>query len=314
MAPQPRPKARTVSGPDTRSRRQLALMLAPYLIGLVGLVLVPAVVTLALAFTEYDLLRPPTWAGLDNFTALVDDPIFRVALLNSVVFALVAVPLRVLLALGLALLLHRRAAGTGTARTAALLPTAVPEIAYGLLWLWLFNPLYGPINQLLRIGGEQGLTVLGRTPPQWLTDPTSARAGIILMSLFTMGETFVVLLAARRALPRDVYEMAAIEDATGWDVFRRVTLPLMAPVLALLAVRDAIASLHFTFVPAFVVTDGGPPPYATTYLSLFVYQTGFEYLRYGYAAAATLVMMLLTVAAVLVQWRLIRRYRRFYRL
>ncbi|TCC00658.1 sugar ABC transporter permease [Micromonospora zingiberis] len=287
-------------------------MLAPYLVGLVGLVLLPALVTLALAFTEYDLLRPPSWAGLDNFVGLTEDPIFRVALLNSVVFALVAVPLRVLLALGLALLLHRRAVGVGTARTTVLLPTAVPEIAYGLLWLWLFNPLYGPINQLLRIGGEHGLTVLGRTPPQWLTDPTSARAGIILMSLFTMGETFVVLLAARRALPRDVYELAAIEDATGWDVFRRVTLPLMAPVLALLAVRDAIASLHFTFVPAFVVTDGGPPPYSTTYLSLFVYQTGFEYLRYGYAAAATLVMMVLTLAAVLVQWRLIRRYRGRY--
>ncbi|PZF99064.1 carbohydrate ABC transporter permease [Micromonospora deserti] len=289
-------------------------MLAPYLVGLVGLVLLPAAVTLALAFTEYDLLRPPTWVGLDNVTALLDDPVFRVSLTNSLVFALVAVPLRVLLALGLALLLHRRAPGVGTARAAAVLPAAVPEIAYGLLWLWLLNPLYGPINQLLRTGGENGLTALGRTPPQWLTDPTDARAAIILMSLFTMGETFVVLLAARRALPRDVYEMAALEDATGWDVFRRVTLPLMAPVLALLAVRDAIASLHFSFVPAFVVTDGGPPPYATTYLSLFVYRTAFEYLRYGYAAAATLVMMLLTVAAVVVQWRVFRRYRAFYRL
>ena len=300
--------------PDPRSRRQLAMMLAPYLIGLLALILLPAVITLALAFTEYDLLRPPRWAGLANFSELVRDPIFRVALTNSLMFALVAVPLRVLLALGLALLLHRRALGVGSARSAALLPTAVPEIAYGLLWLWLLNPLYGPINQLLRTGGENGLTMLGRTPPQWLTDPTDARAAIIAMSLFTMGETFVVLLAARRSLPRDVYEMAALEDATGWDVFRRVTLPLMAPVLGLLLVRDAVQSLHFTFVPALVVTDGGPPPYATTYLSLFVYRNGFEYLRYGYAAAATLVMIALTVAAVVVQWRLIRRYRAFYRL
>ncbi|WP_018720252.1 carbohydrate ABC transporter permease [Salinispora fenicalii] len=289
-------------------------MLAPYLVGLVGLVLFPAAVTLALAFTEYDLVNPPSWAGLANVSELVTDPVFRVALTNSLVFALVAVPLRVLLALGLALLLHRRSFGVRPARVAALLPTAVPEIAYGLLWLWLFNPLYGPINQLLRVGGENGLTVLGRTPPQWLTDPTDARAAIILMSVFTMGETFVVLLAARWALPTDVYEVAALEDATGWDVFRRVTLPLMAPVLALLVVRDLIASLHFSFVPAFVVTDGGPPPYATTYLSLFIYRTGFEYLRYGYAAAATLVMMLLTVAAVVLQWRLFRRYRAFYRL
>lgn len=287
-------------------------MLAPYLLGLVGLVLIPFVVTLALAFADYDLVRPPTWAGLRNFVDLAADPIFRTAIVNSLVFAAVAVPLRVLIALGLALLLHRRAAAVGTARTSAVMPTAVPEIAYGLLWLWLFNPLYGPINQLLRTGGENGLTVLGRTPPQWLTDPTDARAAIIIMSLFTIGETFVILLAARRVLPREVYELAAIEDATGWDVFRRITLPLMAPVLALLLLRDAILSFQFSFVPALVVTDGGPPPYSTTYLSLFVYRNAFEYLRYGYAAAATLVMLLLTLVTVVVQWRLIRRYGRLY--
>jgi multiple sugar transport system permease protein len=287
-------------------------MLAPYLVGLVVLVLAPFAVTLALAFTDYDLIRPPVWTGADNVIELAGDPIFRTALVNSLVFAAVAVPLRLLVALGLALLLHHRSAVVGTARTAAVLPSAVPEIAYGLLWLWLLNPLYGPINQILRIGGTNGLTAFGRTPPQWLTDPTDARAAIILMSLFTIGETFVILLAARRALPRDVYELAALEDATAWDVVRRVTLPLIAPVLGLLLIRDAIQSLQFSFVPSLVVTDGGPPPYATTYVPLFAYRTAFEYLRYGYAAAATLAMLLLTVAAVAVQWRLLRRYRRLY--
>jgi multiple sugar transport system permease protein len=120
---------------------------------------------------------------------------------------------------------------------------------------------------------------------------------------------FVILLAARRLLPREAYELAAIEDATTWDVLRRVTLPLMAPVLALLLVRDTVQSFQYSFVPTLVVTEGGPPPYATTHLSLFIYRNAFEYLRYGYAAAATLVMLALTVAAVFVQWRLIRRYR-----
>ncbi|MQA25154.1 MAG: ABC transporter permease subunit [Micromonosporaceae bacterium] len=287
-------------------------MLTPYLIGLVALVLVPAGVTVAMAFAEYDLIGAPRWTGLANLVELARDDAFRTALVNSLVFALVAVPLRLAIALGLALLLHRRAFGVGTARTSAAMPTAAPEIAYGLLWLWLFNPLHGPVNQLLRVGGENGLTVLGRTPPQWLTDPTDARAAIIILSLFTIGESFIILLAARAALPPEAYELAAIEDATGWDVFRRVTLPLMAPVLGLLLLRDTIASLQFSFVPALVVTDGGPPPYATTYLSLFVYRNAFEYLRYGYAAAATLVMLAITALAVLVQWRLIRRYRRWY--
>ncbi|MEH1128449.1 carbohydrate ABC transporter permease [Micromonospora sp. CPCC 206061] len=284
-------------------------MLAPYAVGLVALVLLPAAATLVLAFADYDLVQPPQWTGTENFTELAGDGIFRTALFNSLVFAAVAVPLRLLIALGLALLLHRRARGVGTARTAAALPAAVPEVAYGLLWLWLFNPLYGPINQLLRVGGENGLTALGRTPPQWLTDPTDARAAIIIMSLFTVGESFLVLLAARLVLPPEVYELAAVEDATGWDVFRRITLPLIAPVLGLLLVRDTILSFQVSFVPALVVTDGGPPPYATTYLSLFVYRNAFEYLRYGYASAATMVMLVLTVAAVILQWRLLRRWR-----
>ena len=294
---------------DSRDRRALVLMLAPYLIGLVCLVLVPFLVTLGMAFADYDLVRAPSWIGLANFVELAGDPIFRTALGNSLIFAAIAVPLRLALALGLALVLHRRATAVGTARASAMLPYAVPEVAYGLLWLWLFNPIYGPINQLLRVGGENGQTIFGRTPPQWLTDPVDARAAIILMSLFTIGEIFVIVLVTRRALPDEVYELAAIEDATGWDVLRRITLPLMAPVLALLALRDVILSLQISFVPALVVTDGGPPPYATTTVSLFVYRNAFEYLRYGYAAAATAIMLLLTLAAVGLQWRLIRRLR-----
>jgi multiple sugar transport system permease protein len=297
---------------ERRERAQVALMLGPYVLGLGLLMVVPAVVTVSLAFTEYDLLRPARWVGLDNLVELAGDDIFRRSLRNSLTFALAAVPLRLLAALGLALLLHRRARLVGTARTVAALPTAVPEVAYGLLWLWLLNPLYGPVNLLLRVGGDNGLTVFGRTPPQWMTDPNGARAAIVLLSVFTIAEAFVVLLTARQALPGEVYELAAVEDATGWDVFRRVTLPLLAPVLLLLLLRDTILSLQLSFIPALVVTQGGPPPYATTYVSLFVYRNAFEYLRYGYAAAASLVMLVLTALVVLAQWRLVVRYRRAY--
>ena len=139
--------------------------------------------------------------------------------------------------------------------------------------------------------------------------PNDARAAIIVMSLFTIGEMFVILVAARHALPRDAYELAEIEDATGWDIFRRITLPLLTPVLGLLLIRDTIMSLQLSFTPALVVTKGGPPPHSTTYLSLFVYRNAFEYLRYGYAAAATVIMLALTVVAVLIQARLLRRAR-----
>jgi multiple sugar transport system permease protein len=292
-------------------RRQIALLLAPYVFGLTVLVALPAVVTFALAFAEYDLLRSPEFVGFGNFRELAGDDVFAIALKNSLVFAAIAVPLRLLGALGLALLLHRRFSGVGAYRSAAVLPTVVPDIAYGLLWLWLFNPLYGPINVLLRWQGDSPTTTAwGVQPPQWLTHPNDARAAIIIMSLFTIGEGFVILLVTRQGLPSELYDLAALEDATAWGVFRRVTLPLMAPVLLLLLARDTIFSLQLTFVPALVVTEGGPPPYATTYVPLFVYRNGFEYLRYGYAASATLTMFVLTAAIVWLQWRIVRRWRK----
>ncbi len=291
-------------------RARLWLLLAPYLVGLGALIALPAVATFGLALTDWDLIGPAGFVGLENFRELWDDAVFERALRNSLQFAVVGVPLRLVAALALALLLHRRFRGVLAARSSVVVPTVMPEIAYGLLWIWLLNPLYGPINLLLDVGGDPERTVWGGRLPAWLTDPDHARMGIVLMALFTIGEGFVVLLVTRRLIPQELYELAAVEGASALDVFRRLTLPLMAPMLILLFCRDTIYSLQATFVPALVVTDGGPVPYATTYLPLFVYTNAFEYLRYGYAAAATVVMFGLTAAIVLVQWRVLRRWRR----
>jgi len=291
-------------------RRQLAVLLAPYVLGLSLLVAAPALVTFALSVTEYDLVGAPSFVGLDNYRELLEDDIFRIAVTNSLVFAAIAVPLRLAAALGLALLLHRRMVGVGVYRAGVIVPTVIPEIAYGLLWLWLLNPLYGPINTFLGWGGAPNSTWIGYPLPQWLTHPNDARAAIVILSLFTIGEGFVILLVTRQGLPAELYDLAAVEDVTAWGLFRRVTLPLMAPVLVLLLIRDTIFSLQSTFVPALVVTDGGPPLYSTTYVPLFVYRNAFEYLRYGYASAAIVLMLLLTAAAVAVQLWILRRWTR----
>ncbi len=291
-------------------RRQLAVLLAPYVLGLSLLVAAPALVTFALSVTEYDLVGAPSFVGLDNYRELLEDDVFRIAVTNSLVFAAIAVPLRLAAALGLALLLHRRMVGVGVYRAGVVVPTVIPEIAYGLLWLWLLNPLYGPINTFLGWGGAPSSTWIGYPLPQWLTHPNDARAAIVILSLFTIGEGFVILLVTRQGLPAELYDLAAVEDVTAWGLFRRVTLPLMAPVLVLLLIRDTIFSLQSTFVPALVVTDGGPPLYSTTYVPLFVYRNAFEYLRYGYASAAIVLMLLLTAAAVAVQLWILRRWTR----
>jgi multiple sugar transport system permease protein len=282
-------------------RRGLALLLAPYLLGLALLVLVPALVTFGLALFEYDLITSPEWAGTANFRELWGDDIFRRSVRNSLMFIAAAVPLRLLGALLLALLLHPQFRGTSAYRTSAYLPTVVPDVAFALLWLWIINPLYGPLNLILG--------AVGGPTPQWLTDPHDARWAVVLMSLFQIGEGFIVALAVRQSLPGDLYELAEIEGARPWYVFARVTLPLMAPVLLLLLFRDTIFSFQANFVPALLIFDGGPPPYATTYLPIFVYTNAFEYLRYGYAAAATLVMFGITAVIVFAQWRILRRWR-----
>jgi multiple sugar transport system permease protein len=276
-------------------------MLAPYLLGITVLIVIPAIVTFALAFYRYDLIRPAVFAGLENFRELLQDDIFRISLRNSLMYILFAVPLRLLGALALALLLHRRYRSVGFYRTAGYLPTVVPDVAYALLWLWIFNPLFGPLNLFLGLFGD--------FTPGWLTNPSSAQAAVIIMSLFQIGEGFVVAMATRQEIPSELYELSDIEGGGPLYVFRRVTLPMMAPTLLLLLFRDTIFSLQANFVPALILTQGGPPPYATTYLPLFIYRNGFEYLRYGYAAAATLVMFAMTAAIVFVQYRIVKRWR-----
>ena len=281
-----------------REDARAGLLLAPYVVGVLLLVVVPAAITFGLSLFRYDLLTDPTLVMFDNFGELLDDPVFHRALTNSLIFIAFAVPLRLLAALAMALALHRSFRGTGAARTSVYLPTVVPDVAYALLWLFLLNPLYGPMNV--------ALGALGLPEPSWFTTDEGAMAAVILMSCFTIGEGFVVALATRQELPDELYEIASLEGSSPLNTLRRVTLPLMAPTLALLAFRDTAFSLQATFVPALIVTQGGPDR-ATTFLPLLIYDNAFENLRYGYAAAMTVTMFAVTALIVFAQYLIVRR-------
>jgi multiple sugar transport system permease protein len=255
---------------------------------------------LVLSFTEYSGLEAPRFIGFDNFTRLFGDEMYRQSVGNSLIHIGMSTPLRLLAMTTLALVLHERFRGAPTARAAAYLPTVVPDAAYALLWLWIFNPIYGPL--------PAALEAIGLGSPGWLTDPWGARSGVVLMGLFQIGEGFVIALAARRLLPKDLFEAARVDGASGWFTLRRVTLPLMAPVLLLLALRDVIIGLQMNFIPALLLTDGGPG-YATTYLPLFVYRQAFRYLRLGYASSISVTMFVLTGLAIYVQYRVAKRWR-----
>jgi len=265
-------------------RFRLRLLLAPYLLGTLLLTVLPALATVVVAFTDYNAVGIPRFVGLENFRRLLDAPLVWAALRNSLIFLGLAVPARLLAALGLALLLGRGDRLYGVCRAAVLVPTIIPEVAYALIWLWVFNPAYGPLNLTLRW--------LGLPAPNWLVEPETARLAMVILLAFQVGEGFVVLLAGLQNIPRALYEAARVDGGTPWGVFWRITLPLLAPWLLLLTFRDLLMSLQATFTPSFVLTYGGPY-YATTFAPLLVYELAFDFFDFGLAAAFLLLTYLL---------------------
>jgi multiple sugar transport system permease protein len=284
-----RPGSRTRGAPG-RGRLGLWVLLAPYLLGTAALVGLPGVLALALAFARYDALSAPSWVGLANFRAVAEDPLFWIAARNSLLFVVLTVPLRLLGALTLALLLARRRRGSGLYRAAVYLPTVIPEVPYALLWLWIVNPVYGPLNLML---GSLGLPT-----PAWLVHGDTALAVMVVIAAFQLGEGFVVLLAGLQDVPDELYAVAAIDGAGPWRSFASVTLPLLAPWLVLVTLRDIMVSAHATFAPAYLMTGGGPD-YATLFLPLHIYNVAFGALGFGSATAMTLLLLLGTGSLLL---------------
>lgn len=282
------------------------MMLSPVLLGLTLLIIVPALMTIPLAFTRYDALSSPEWLGLGNFREMLHDGMFFNGLRASLVYVLLAVPIRLLGALLLALLLHRPGRGRTFIRGAIYLPTVVPDIAYALLWLYIFNPLFSPLNVFLPLFGGRG-----STPAGWLLNGTSAQVAIAIVLFWTLGEGFVLLMATLQDIPRAMLESAAIDGASRWQVLTRITLPMLAPMLLLIIFRDTIRSFQANFVATVILTNGGPY-YATSYLPFWIWQNAIDYQRFGYAAAMTLVLSAVTVVAIALQFVVVRRWRTGY--
>ena len=272
------------------ARRATAwLLLAPFALGVVTLLLVPAVLNLGYAFTDHTGFGTPSFTGLANLRRLVADPLFLASLRASLLFALLAVPLRLLVATTFGIALARPRPGARWQRVLVYLPTVLPDITLALAFLWLFNPLYGPVNGLLG--------ALGLPEPVWLSSTWGARWVIVVMMVFPIGEAFLVVLAGRREIPGELYEAAAVDGASPVQALTRITLPRLFPLLVLLTARDLVLSLQVNFVPTYLLTDGGPEG-ATLFLPVYVFDQAFEFLAFGYGATITLVLLAITTALV----------------
>lgn len=265
-------------------------MLLPFMIGTLVLTAIPATGSILLAFTQYDGFASPRWVGFANFADVLTRPLTHTAIYNSLYVTLLALPLRVLGALGLALALNKQRRGLQIYRTAIYMPSVVPTAAYALLWLWVVNPLYGPINTTLG--------ALGLYQPGWLADPVSAKWVFVFMSAFQLGEGFLVLLVALYDLPAEMVAAAQVDGANRLGLFRYIMLPHLRPWLILLTCRDIIITLHSQFTPSFF-TSRGDPAYSTFFLPYYVYEEAFDRFRFGSGYALMGVMTVLTILLIL---------------
>lgn len=280
-------------------QNRLRLLLLPYLLGIIILIVIPAILSFALAFFRYDGLTPPVWTGSLNFILAYTDELFNLSVQNALALVIVPVPLRVAGAFLLARVMQRNGRFLSWFRASVFLPSIIPSAAYALAWLWILNPLFGPLNLLLQ--------AIGLDTPGWFADPLWAKPGLILMSLWQIGEGFLVSLAALQDMPPELEDAAKIDGAGTIGIFGYITLPLMAPILLFLAFRDAILTLQDTFTTIFLTTQGGPY-YATYTLPLFVYEQGFGLLSFGTASAALWILYLLTGLIVFCLYALARQW------
>lgn len=308
-ADKPKPRRKSLLailvGAETQQEAKKAvwayLFLAPWLIGLVVFVGGPIIASFILGFTEYDVLSPARWVGLDNFVqALTKDRLFWPALGKTFYFSIVVVPLGLVGSLALALLLNQSVLGRNWYRTFFFLPHLTPSVAMAILWTWLFNPELGPLNY--------ALVSLGLPKQPWLTNQRTVIPSLMVISLWAGigGNNMLIFLAGLQGVPKEFYEAAEIDGANPWHRFIHVTLPMISPSILFNLVLGIIGALQ-VFTMAFVATKGGPS-YGSWFLALHIYQQAFSYFRMGYASALAWLFVLVLLALTLLNVRLSDRW------
>lgn len=259
------------------NRTAYAFML-PWLIGFFVFTLGPILISLYLSFTNYDLLTSPEWVGLDNYTRMLTrDNRWTDSLQVTFVYVVVTVPLRLIFALGVAMVLNRPLRGITLYRAIYYLPSLLGgSVAIAVLWRQLFG-LQGLVNALL--------APLGVETRSWIGHPDSALWTLIVLGVWQFGSPVIIFLAGLKQVPVELYEASQIDGATKLQQFVRVTLPLLTPIIFFNLVMQTISAFQ-SFTPAFIVSNGtGGPANSTLFYTLYLYQQGFGSFRMGYASA-----------------------------
>jgi multiple sugar transport system permease protein len=275
------------------------LFIAPLVLGFVLWNIGPLIASLALSLTDYNLLEPPKFVLFDNYVALLDDNVFPIAFKNTLIYALVTVPLGLVVSLALAMVMNQGVPGTALFRTIFFIPSVCAIVAIALVWQWIYDTDLGLLNHFL--------TQLGLPKFQWLQDKRLALPAIMAMSIWQgAGYTMVIYLAGLQGVPVQLYEAAEIDGAGAWARFRHVTIPILTPTTFFLLVVGFIGAFQF-FAESYMMTRGGPS-YATMSLVYHIYLNGFSYFKMGLASAMAWVLFAVVFVLTMIQLQYARRW------
>jgi multiple sugar transport system permease protein len=280
------------------------VFIAPWLVGLLALVVYPFLASLAWSFTRYDMLTPPVVVGGENYRRLAEElwtgQRFGQAVWNTCYFAVVSVPLSIALGIGLAVMLSWNVRGRAIYRTLFFLPSVVPVVASSILWLWLLNPQAGLVNYVLSLTGAPTPGWFNSTAEAaWLPAWFMGRGGfgskdaLVLMSLWGVGNFMIIYLAALGDIPGQLYEAAELDGAGPVRRFWHITLPMLSPIIFFNLVMGLIHAVQ-AFTQVYITSEGqGAPAASSLMLSLYIFLSAFKYLEMGYASAIAWVLFVL---------------------
>jgi multiple sugar transport system permease protein len=294
------PLPRRNGGAGRGEARAGVLFALPWMVGMTLFVAIPLILTFYIAQTKFQIIGAPKWVGMQNYEALWTDPAFWTSARNTLVFAVISVPLKLIIALGLALLLNRATALSGFYRTVFYLPFLMPAVAGSVVFMLLLTPNAGPVNLVLE--------ALGFNPPDWLLDPNAALWTLIMLSLWPLGVETLVFLGGLQNIPKEVSEAADLDSPRGWHKLVWITLPLITPMVLFNLVIGIIYSFQI-FTQAIVIggTTGAPAESTLMYM-VVLYRAAFRYFNVGLAAAMATVLFLVVLILTLLIFRTARSW------
>jgi len=273
----------------TRGERQDLLkglmFISPWIIGFAVFTALPVYLSFQYSLSDYTLLQPPVYEGLSNYRDLAHDPVFWKTLENTLYYAAAALPLAMVISIGLALLLNAKIKGQSIYRTIIFLPSLVPMVASAILWQWIFNTRLGLINF--------SFAKIGINGPDWLGDARWVMPALILMSFWGVGNTVVIYLAGLQDVPRELYEAADIDGAGPWRRLWNVTLPMISPVIFFNLIMAIIGTLQVFGVPFVLFAGGSGPERSAYFYTMYLYDNAFVNLKMGYASAMAWIQLLI---------------------